>query len=215
MTIKAIYFDLDNTLYHQSNQLQEAINSRILSYLERTLGLDASAAYTLRQRYFHTYGTTMRGLQLHHGVTIEPYLAFVHDLPFDELIQPDPILEQQLHMIDGHKVIFTNSPVEHAHAVLRRLGITNHFGHIVDIRFLQFIPKPHIKGYERALALLDVAGNQAVMVEDTAANLAPARELGMTTILIADQPPANGHTADFIVPDVYSAIRVIAELQSH
>jgi putative hydrolase of the HAD superfamily len=214
MPIKAVFFDLDNTLYHQSSQLQEAINSRILRYLERTLGLDAAAAYTLRQHYFYTYGTTMRGLQLHHGVTIEPYLAFVHDLPFEELIQPDPVLEQQLHIIHGHKVIFTNSPVEHAHAVLRRLGITAHFGHIIDIRFLQFVPKPAISGYERALALLAVAGNESVMVEDTAANLVPARELGMTTILIADHTPVADHAADYIVPDVYSAIRVIAELQS-
>jgi putative hydrolase of the HAD superfamily len=213
MTIHATLFDLDNTLYPQSAQLQEAINTRILAYLANMLGLDSAAAYELRQHYFTTYGTTLRGLQLHHGATIEPYLAFVHDLPFDQMIQHDPELDTLLGSLRGHKAIFTNSPVEHTHAVLKRLGVTQHFGQIFDIRFQQFLPKPHPNGYRQALSLLGVSGEQTVMVEDTLHNLVTARDLGMTTIFIADHTPSAGNPADYVVPDVYTAIRVITELQ--
>ena len=39
----------------------------------------------LRRNYFEQYGTTLRGLQIHHQVDTDEYLAYVHDLPLEKL----------------------------------------------------------------------------------------------------------------------------------
>ncbi len=206
-------FDLDDTLYPTSLGLQEAISNRILDYIQLHLGISLDGAQALRHHYFTTYGTTMRGLQVNHGVTIERFLAFVHDVPYAAYLKEDPVLSQLLGLLHGNKAIFTNSPAEHTHIVLRHLGITEHFGTIFDIRFQQFLPKPHLHGYQKALATLDITAETTIMVEDTLHNLQTARELGMTTIFITDSPPPAGHPADYVVPDIYAALHVILELQ--
>jgi putative hydrolase of the HAD superfamily len=214
MNIRATLFDLDSTLYPASLGLQHAIDHRILEYLQQQLGLTREQAQELRRTYYATYGTTLRGLQLHHdGVDAEHFMAYVHDLAFDAFLSSDAELDYLLSRTTGIKAIFTNSPSEHTHAVLRRLGIERHFGQIFDIRFQQFLPKPHIDGYQRALESLGVAGPEAIMVEDMLKNLTTARELGMTTIYIADEQPPPGHPADYVVPDVHAALRIIIDLQ--
>jgi putative hydrolase of the HAD superfamily len=214
MKIRATLFDLDSTLYPASLGLQHAIDHRILEYLQGQLGLTREQAQDLRRTYYASYGTTLRGLQLHHeGVDPEHFMAYVHDLAFDAFLSSDTELDQLLSRTEGLKAIFTNSPSEHTHAVLRRLGIERHFGQIFDIRFQQYIPKPHIDGYRRALESLGVQGSETVMVEDMLKNLVTARDLGMTTIYIADEPPPPGHPADYVVPDVHAALRIIISLQ--
>jgi len=63
------------------------------------------------------------------------------------------------------------------------------------------------------LDALNVEGHEALLVEDTAKNLAPARALGMTTILIAEPGADNAALADYVVPDVLAAIRVALDLE--
>jgi putative hydrolase of the HAD superfamily len=47
-----------------------------------------------------------------------------------------------------------------------------------------YLPKPFLAPYEQIIARLAVAPADCVMVEDVAANLAPAKALGMATILV-------------------------------
>ncbi|MDZ4719824.1 MAG: pyrimidine 5'-nucleotidase [Roseiflexaceae bacterium] len=214
MTIRASLFDLDSTLYPASLGFQHLLDMRIMVYMSELLGVPIDEARTIRRGYFSTYGTTLRGLQIHHQVDTEEFLAYVHDLPFDEYLQPDAELGVLLGQLQGEKAIFTNSPIEHTNKVLSHLGIADHFNHIFDIRFQEFNPKPDIVGYQQALAILGVQGSEAVMIEDTLKNLATARHLGMMTIYIADAPPDdNEHPADSVVSDIYQAIQAVIERQ--
>ena len=84
MNFSTLFFDLDDTLYPNNTGLWEAIRERMALYMSERLGLPREQVQTLRKTYFQTYGTTLRGLQLHHEVDVDDYLAFVHDLPLEE-----------------------------------------------------------------------------------------------------------------------------------
>lgn len=214
MTIAAILFDLDNTLYPVSSGLMQGVDTRITQYVQNLLGLGWEQALELRRRYFVDYGTTLRGLQHNHTVDPEDYLAYVHDLVLESFLASDAELDRLLGQVAATKVVFTNSPIEYARRVLATLGIDRHFAQIFDIRFFAFLPKPDPLAYQRALDALGLAGAQTLLVEDTAQNLAPARALGMRTILVAAQPDTRlAVSADHVAPDILAALRIVLELE--
>ena len=211
MPISAVLFDLDNTLYPISSGLMKGVDVRITAYVKNLLGLDDAQAQALRQQYYSEYGTTLNGLQLFHSVDAEDYLSYVHDVAIESFLASDAELNRLLAELQATKAIFTNAPGEYARRVLQVLGVEQHFAHIFDIRFAGFRPKPDPAVYRSVLDLLGVAGHETILIEDTLQNLAPARELGMTTILVGQPHSPNG-TIDYVVADVLAAVRVAIEL---
>jgi putative hydrolase of the HAD superfamily len=216
MPITAILFDLDNTLYPASSGLMQGVDTRITEYVQRLLGIDLAAAMALRRQYLADYGTTLRGLQQHHAIDAEEYLGYVHDVAIESFIASDAALDELLGQLTATKLIFTNAPAEYARRVLTVLGIERHFAQVFDIRFFTFLPKPEPAGYQRVLDRLGIDGAQALLIEDTPQNLAPARALGMTTILVGEQS-GNGVAAlaDHCVPDILAALRVVLAIMGH
>jgi putative hydrolase of the HAD superfamily len=213
MPIAAVLFDLDNTIYPASSGLMGGIDVRINAYVKNLLGLDDAEALRIRKQYYAEYGTTLNGLQRHHAVDPEHYLEFVHDVAIESFLAADAELDHLLGELHATKAIFTNSPDGYARRVLQVLGIERHFAQIFDIRFSGFLPKPDPAVYQSVLDTLGVAGPTAVLVEDTAKNLAPARALGMTTILLGESAPEAAALADYVVTDVLAAIRVALDLE--
>jgi len=191
----------------------KGIDVRINEYVKNLLGLDEQESLRLRKQYYVEYGTTLHGLQRHHSVDAEHYLDYVHDIAIESFLASDAELDQELSLLQANKAIFTNSPAGYARRVLQVLGIEQHFSHIFDIRFSGFQPKPDPVVYQSVLDALNVEGREALLVEDTAKNLAPARALGMTTILIGEPNAHSKVLADYVVPDVLAAIRVALELE--
>jgi len=212
----AILFDLDNTLYPAASGLMQGVDTRITEYVQRLLGIELAAAKALRRQYFADYGTTLRGLQQHHAVDVEDYLGYVHDVVIESFLASDAELDHLLGQVAATKLIFTNAPAEYAWRVLKVLGIERHFAQVFDIRFFTFQPKPEPAGYQRALDILGIDGSQALLIEDTPQNLAPARALGMTTILVGEQSGnASAALADHCVPDILAALRVVLANAGH
>ncbi len=213
MTLRIALYDLDNTLYPYSSGLMEAINERICRFVEDKLQLDRASAQALRRSYFERYGTTLAGLQQQHKhIQTEEYLTFVHDIALDSIIPDDGRLHTALLDLALQKVIFTNSPHEHASRVLSHLGIAMHFSHLLDIRAFDFQAKPHQRAYEIALRTLGVQGSECVLFEDTLINLAPAKALGMTTVLIHPDPALRHQHADWVFTDIVSATQHIQQI---
>jgi putative hydrolase of the HAD superfamily len=194
--VTTILFDLDETLYPRSTGVMEQIKRKILSYMIERLGLEPDVAEELRLSYLQRYGTSMRGLQIHHAIDADDFLTYVHNLPIEELIQPAPELDEMLGRLPQDKVVFTNASREHAERVLRRLGVRGHFQRILDVRDLEFRSKPNREAYRRACGLLGVRPEQCMLVEDRAQNIGPAKELGMTTVLVDG---ADHESADHVI----------------
>ena len=213
MPVTTVLFDLDNTIYPASSGLMKGIDVRINEYVKNLLGLDEQDSLRIRKQYYVEYGTTLHGLQRHHSVDADHYLEYVHDIAIESFLASDAELDHLLASLQATKAIFTNSPVGYARRVLQVLGIERHFSHIFDIRFSGFQPKPDPAVYQSVLDALNVEGHAALLVEDTAKNLAPARALGMTTILIGEPDDTSVALADYVVPDVLAAIRVALDLE--
>jgi putative hydrolase of the HAD superfamily len=207
--LEFVIFDLDDTIYPRRAGVMQAIGTRIHRYVVERLGLDEEAAMLLRQDYLARYGTTMRGLIIHHHIDPEDYLQYVHQVPLADLLSPAPRLKAVLDNIPAEKVIFTNATREHAARVLRTMGIEQHFTHIVDVRDMEYQSKPHPAAYRQLLTLLDANPQACLMVDDSARNLRPARELGMITVLVG-----NGQEdgVDFVIEEIAEIGEIMRQL---
>ena len=180
-----LFIDLDDTLYPPSNGVWAAIRERMNQYMLDRLGLPQDKIAAMRKLYFETYGTTLRGLQIHHQVDADEFLAYVHDLPIAKMVQPDPLLREFLSGLKRKKYIFTNADAAHAGRVLDALGVTGCFDGIIDIRALNFYCKPEPEAYQIAMRLAgEREPGRCIYLDDAPRNLAPAHDLGMYTILV-------------------------------
>jgi putative hydrolase of the HAD superfamily len=200
---RAILFDLDNTLYTEESGIFDIIDQRMNEWLISQLHVSPEEVNHFRNNYFMKYGTTLRGLMLHHDVDPHDFLNYVHDVPVAEFLSADAELRRMLGLIEGRKIIFTNSDERHADRILMTLGIRDLFEKIFDIEAMHFIPKPNPEPYQLALEYLEVSPSECLLIDDMERNLKPARDLGMHTILIGDGSA---------VPDGYHVIANIKEL---
>lgn len=203
---KYLLFDLDETLYPRNTGLMQNIGKQISQYIQMRLGLSYEQAQALRQDYFIRYGTSLRGLQINNNVNTEEFLAYVHDLRLEEYIGPDQALDRMLEEIPLCKVIFTNATQEHAWRVLTMLGVARHFRQVVDIRGVSFKSKPDREAYRRILEILKARPEECLIVEDSPRNLKPAKEVGMTTILVDGRADES---VDFAIPHILQLTSVL------
>lgn len=213
MLYTTLFFDLDDTLYDNNSGLWEAIKERMNLYMVKCLNLPPTEVPEIRRNYYLSYGTTLRGLQIHHQVDTDEFLAYVHDLPLAEYLQPDPQLEEMLKILPQRKWVFTNADRQHAQRVLAILGVSEFFLGIIDVHALNFRSKPAQEAYREAL---DIAGkpdpHQCVLLDDSPTNLIPAHQMGFTTVLVGD----NGlnSSVDYIIRRVHQLPKAIPELLS-
>ena len=211
MNWSTLFFDLDDTLYPNSNGLWEAIRVRMNEYLLDPLGFPPDETQDLTLHYFQTYGTTLRGLQINHNVDADEYLAYVHDLPLEEYLSPDVELQKMLSSLPQMKWILTNSDANHANRVLGILGLEGYFAGIIDVRALDFLCKPESGAYQRALHLSGMTDpSNCVLFEDSLRNLIPAHEIGFTTVLVGTDETHDG--ADYSFKNLLDLPQVVPQL---
>ncbi|NQV79122.1 MAG: pyrimidine 5'-nucleotidase [Alphaproteobacteria bacterium] len=200
--LDAWLFDLDNTLYPAESGLFEQIRARIGTYLVGNCGVNPADAAATQQNYRERFGSTLAGLMAENRVEPEHFLSFVHDVNY-ETITPCPRLAHALAGLPGRLFIFTNGSRDHASRVTDRLGISDVFEDIFDIARAGYIPKPMPGPYRDIVRDLELTPRKTAFVEDIERNLAPAKALGMTTILVSDRADNSASAAaDYIVSDL-------------
>lgn len=209
-----LVFDLDQTIYSRHSGLMHAIGERIKLYMIERMGMDPQIVPELRQRYWKQYGTTSRGLAAQHDLDVDDYMEFVHDLPLHEYIGPDPELDAALGTLPQHKVIFTNATSAHARAVLEVMRLAHHFEAVYDVYFCGNVGKPALSAYQRLLDTLGVAAENCLLVEDSVANLTPARSLGMTTVLVDPPSGVELDGVDYVITRVAEIAGVVHALEN-
>ncbi len=190
--------DLDNTLYPADSGLFAEVDRRIRRFMEERLNIPPGRIPELRACYRERYGVTLGGLMAHYGVEPGEYLEYVHDVPLDRYLGPDPDLDRVLDRLPGPKVVFTNGSSAHAWRVLRLLGVAGRFQGVYDIAFMDYVPKPRPHGYRKLLKALGVPPAACWMVDDLPENLETARALGLRTVLVGPRPvPPHFHVSSF------------------
>jgi len=176
-------FDLDNTLYPAESGFMAEIVVRMTDFVERVTGLPRDEAFKLQKAYLAEHGLTLKGMMLHHGVDPRDFHAIFHDMSLEALAH-DPDLLAALERLPGRRLIFTNADDVHAERVLERLGLSHLFDDVFHIGTADYEPKPSPKAFARMSELHAIDPGATAFFEDSERNLAPAAELGMTTVLV-------------------------------
>lgn len=188
-------FDLDNTLYPVESGFMKQVEARMTAFVGKVTGLPHDEALALQKRYFHEHGLTLKGMMLHHGVDPYEYHALFHDVSLEALAH-DPEMLAALERLPGRRLIFTNADDVHAERVLSHLGLRGLFDDVFHIHSFGFAPKPDRRGFEEIVGTHGIAPSRTAFFEDTERNLAPAAEVGMTTVLVGAR--ALTSTAPFV-----------------
>ena len=194
-------FDLDNCLYPASTGLFALIDERMGAYIQRLLHCDPVEARRVQKAHFHAHGTTLAGLMAEHGVDPHAFLDDVHAIPLDR-VSPDERLARGLGRLPGRKFVFTNGDAPYATRVLEAIGVHEHFVHLHDIHASELKPKPNPHGYRLLCERFGIDPSRAVLVEDMAQNLRPAKALGMTTVWVDNGSERGNHDHDPAIVDL-------------
>lgn len=118
-----LLLDFDHTLYPSTLPTLKAVDDRITLYIQTYLGLPFAEADLTRLRFCEEYGTTLRGLELRHGVDRGHYCDFIHDVETAHLPPPDPALQAWLRRVPHPCYIFTNARMDWAVRGLQAMGL--------------------------------------------------------------------------------------------
>jgi len=198
MRFTTLFFDLDGTLYSNSTGLWDAIRDRMNLYMRDRMGFPEKDVPQLREQYFKMYGTTLRGLQARHQVDVEDYLAFVHDLPLNEYLKPDPIQREVIASLGTRNLIFTNADVNHARRVLAALNLDDLFDVIVDVNAVSPYCKPMPESFAIAMDLANEPDpRKCVMIDDLPRTTRAALDVGMASLLYGHEEPTSDASGVF------------------
>lgn len=201
MRFTTIFFDLDDTLYPPATNLWRAIKERMNDYMRERLQIPEKDIRHLREKYYMQYGTTTRGLQIHHNIDTEDFLAYVHDLPLRDYLTPNSVQRSVIASLPTRNLIFTNADIPHAQRVLTALNLYDLFHNIVDVNTVAPYCKPMRESFGIAMK---IAGeddpSRCVMIDDLARTTRAAREAGMFSVLYHEEwttDDADAHFTDW------------------
>ena len=176
-------FDLDNTLYSADSGIFQQVHNLMGKFVSENLNIELDEAKKLQKKYYKQHGTTLRGMMDNHGVDPDHFLSEVHRLDYS-IVGPNKQLNKELEKLDGRKIIYTNANREHADNVLKKLELTHMFTEIFDIKDADYIPKPEINPYKKIIKDFSIDPSNAIMFDDIAKNLVPAKNVGFTSVWI-------------------------------
>ncbi len=187
MKFTTIFFDLDDTLYPSNAGLWLAIKNRMNDYMRERLNIPAAEIPALREKYYLQYGTTLHGLQKHHNINVDDYLAYVHDLPLADYLTPDSVQRSVIASLPTRNLIFTNADIHHAERVLAALNLRDLFSAIVDVNTVAPYCKPMPESFDIAMRLAGESDPaHCVMIDDLPRTTRAAKSAGMFSILFGE-----------------------------
>jgi putative hydrolase of the HAD superfamily len=187
MKFTTIFFDLDDTLYPSNAGLWLAIKNRMNDYMRERMKIPTDEIPKLREKYYLQYGTTLHGLQKHHNINVDDYLAYVHDLPLADYLTPDSVQRSVIASLPTRNLIFTNADIHHAERVLAALNLRDLFSAIVDVNTVAPYCKPMPESFDIAMRLAGESDPaHCVMIDDLPRTTRAAKSAGMFSILFGE-----------------------------
>ncbi|HEV2364400.1 MAG TPA: phosphoglycolate phosphatase [Caulobacteraceae bacterium] len=216
----AIVFDLDGTLVDTAPDLVGTLNELLLAEGAPPLALDvARPLIGGGARRLMARGWAAAGLELDPARMPELYDRFIaayrariadHSVPF-------PGVEEALEELaaGGAKLaVCTNKPTALSLELLSRLGLAARFRAIVGPEFAP-APKPDPRHLLAALERLGARPDRALMVGDSPADAAAARDAGAGLVLVSygyTETPAADLSPDALVDDFAELPQTCARL---
>ena len=189
--IEYILFDLDNTLYSSRWGLEQEVSILANHYIAEFLSIPLEQATGLRKERVigGGYGTTLEWLCAEHGLAgteIDNYYAYIHPENEADILPPDPVLRDLLLSLSSRTIplgILTNSPLEHAQRIIKKLRVDDLFLAIFDIRRNGYKGKPKADVYQKVLKELGVTASSCLFVDDDPRYIQGYRAVGGMGVL--------------------------------
>ena len=214
--IKAILFDIDNTLF-PSNEFAELARRHAINFMiDAGLDVDADKAYAKLQRIIKKYGPNypqhFNALLKDFGMKPNPKIVAAGIVAYHQTktgIFPFPDVPHTLiRLRDGGYILCAASQgvAIKQWDKLIRLGLHNIFQDVF------VTPKKSRKFYKSILKKLNMKPQEVVMVGDNVeTDITPAREAGITAILISSE--RKSRHADYTVKSIGEVPKILEELK--
>lgn len=172
-------YDIDDTLYHPSNNLQllerEFIKEKYLSLKDGSTaeGFESDIAEAhLYSSLFYTQGL----------LSLEEYWEMLSEFDYLQYLSADERLRSFLLSLEGvRRCCFTNGPRDRAENILTKMGILDCFEVVICIgkNDKTFCYKPRTESYDFVTKVLGIETPGNVhFFDDSEANISKAREVG-------------------------------------
>jgi phosphoglycolate phosphatase len=216
----ALAFDLDGTLIDSAPDIALALN-RLMAELGRpeldlpaVRGMIGDGAGTLVERALIAGSVAHRPEEL--GSYLQRFLAHYEADPI-RLTRPYPAVPETLTALRAagfRCVICTNKPQRATDMILEALDLSRFFGAILGADSVAN-RKPHPDHLEAALTAIGAKSSEAVMIGDSANDVAPARALAVPSIVMAygyGRAPLSALGADLVLEDFAKLPQALQEI---
>ena len=211
---RGVLTDLDGTLYRCPDYEAE-IRRLTLEIVSERLGISLEEAARRIAEARKVRVTLTRSLEYIGVPRSHFYDELSRRLNYRALLKPDPRIAEFLRELRrrGYKVaIITNSGRPHALGTMGALGIPLDAVDALitssDVSEPKTDPEPYLKGLE----LLGIRASEAVYMGDRVEDeVKPAKKLGMTTVLVSQQP-VESPWVDYVIDSPFKLLDLLEEI---
>eukprot|EP00449_Zooxanthella_nutricula_P004236 CAMPEP_0198499172 /NCGR_PEP_ID=MMETSP1462-20131121/7453_1 /TAXON_ID=1333877 /ORGANISM="Brandtodinium nutriculum, Strain RCC3387" /LENGTH=233 /DNA_ID=CAMNT_0044228131 /DNA_START=1 /DNA_END=699 /DNA_ORIENTATION=+ len=212
--IDTIIFDIDDTLYPSSCGFSEHRMGEVTrDFMVERLGFKSGEeAMTLWAEYMKRYHSTLKGLTvaMEEGRLPKPFRQeelgqyWAKNCDYGRFVKEDPELVEMMRTLRSEAnltlVAFTNAPRAYAVACLEHLRIREFFPDEVIFAVEDVMPacKPEKAAFDQVLRAVGAAPERTVMFEDSMKNVRACHQLGIHTVLIAEDIKAPSGEAELV-----------------
>ncbi|GFO64960.1 HAD family hydrolase [Geomonas paludis] len=169
MTIKAIVFDLDGTLY-QEDRLGEEVNRSAIHYVADLKGItppEAEALLEATRAADDVGGTLSRAVVALGGTLQELHKRFAADCHPERLLKPDHRVRELLQLLSTRFQLhlYTNNNRDLSGRIMRQIGVDDLLDRVFTIEDY-WIPKPDRRIIEDILAKIGCRAQETLFVGD-------------------------------------------------
>lgn len=169
LTIKAIVFDLDGTLY-QEDRLGEEVNRSAIHYVADLKGItppEAEALLEATRAADDVGGTLSRAVVALGGTLQELHKRFAADCHPERLLKPDHRVRELLQLLSTRFQLhlYTNNNRDLSGRIMRQIGVDDLLDRVFTIEDY-WIPKPDRRIIEDILAKIGCRAQETLFVGD-------------------------------------------------
>ncbi len=225
--IKAVIFDLDNTLMDFMTMKENAINAAVKAMIDAGLSMEPDEAhYELYaiydkegiefQKVFNSFLKKRLGY-VDWKILSSGVVAYRKAREASLVLYPHVNLTLTGLLRRGLKLaVLSDAPRREAWLRLCYLQLQHTFDTVITFEDTGY-KKPHQKPFRKVLSIIDVEPEETIMVGDwPERDLVGAREVGMKTVFARygyafDREPVGSEGADFVIEDIRELFPIIDE----
>ena len=187
---KAIIWDLDNTLYFETEEYKNKLNEATAKAAieEFNVPLDFETATNKVKESYDIYRDGLEIFAREYNIPHKDLYVSYHNYKSEliDMIQPYPDLPEKLRSIICPQYVFSTSSRDICEKILKHIGLYDFFeGRFYSVEDFNVYKKNESSMvYQQLCETIGVAPESCIFVDDSYSNLHYAKELGMTTVRV-------------------------------